>query len=167
MLHPADKIIDSLDRLVAEVGARRRAGQRIVFTNGCFDLIHRGHVEYLFRAAEKGDALVIALNSDRSISELKGPNRPVVPEPDRAVMLAALGCVAYVYVFDTERCDGEIEAVRPDVYVKSKGYTLDSLDPTERAALEACGASIEFVEAVNGYGTTELIQKIRSLTDEA
>jgi rfaE bifunctional protein nucleotidyltransferase chain/domain len=136
------------------------AGRRLVFTNGCFDLLHAGHVRYLQQARCLGDALVVGLNSDRSVRELKGPGRPLNAQDDRAEVLAALGCVDYVVVFDGKRATELLRAVRPHVYAKGGDYTPDSLDAEERAALEACAAEIKILPLVPGRSTTALVGKI-------
>jgi rfaE bifunctional protein nucleotidyltransferase chain/domain len=136
------------------------AGRRIVFTNGCFDLLHAGHVRYLQQARGLGDALVVGLNSDRSVRELKGESRPLNPQDDRAEVLAALGCVDYVVVFDGKRATDLLRTVRPHVYAKGGDYTPDSLDPEERGALEVCGADIKILPLVPGRSTTALVGKI-------
>lgn len=135
------------------------AGRRLVFTNGCFDILHAGHVRYLQQARALGDALVVGLNSDRSVRELKGDGRPLNGEDDRAEVLAALGCVDFVVVFDGKRATELLRAVRPHVYAKGGDYTPDSLDPDERAALEACGAEIRILPLVPGRSTTAVIAK--------
>lgn len=152
----------TLDQAVAWREARRRAGQRVVLTNGVFDLLHTGHLYYLQRARALGDALVIALNSDASVRALKGPARPVQDESQRAYGLAALTCVDAVTVFREPRLTGEIRALRPDVYCKAGDYTLEKLDPGERAALQELGARIEFVPFLPGFSTTSLIARIQA-----
>lgn len=136
------------------------SGQRIVFTNGCFDLLHVGHVRYLQQARQLGDALVVGLNSDASVRELKGEGRPVNPQDDRAEVLAALGCVDFVVVFDGKRATDLLRSVRPHIYAKGGDYTPESLDPGERIALEDCGAQIEILPLVPGRSTTGLVEKI-------
>ena len=135
-------------------------GRRLVFTNGCFDLLHAGHVRYLRQARALGDALAVGLNSDRSVRELKGEGRPLNTEGDRAEVLAALGCVDYVVVFDGKRATELLRAVRPHIYAKGGDYTPDSLDAEERSALRACGAEIKILPLVPGRSTTALIGKI-------
>lgn len=137
------------------------AGQRLVFTNGCFDLLHAGHVRYLRQARGFGDALAVGLNSDRSVRELKGEGRPVNVEEDRAEVLAALGCVDYVVIFDGKRATDVLSTVRPHVYAKGGDYTPDSLDPEERAALEKAGAEIRILPLVPGRSTTSTLGRIR------
>ena len=154
-----DPLPDAARRALA---AWRAAGDRIVFTNGVFDLLHTGHLYYLQQARAQGDALFIALNSDASVRALKGPTRPVQDEEQRAYALAALACVDAVVIFRAERLTAEIRALRPDVYCKAGDYTLDKLNPEERAALEAAGTRIEFMPFLPGFSTTNLIAKIRA-----
>jgi len=138
-----------------------RAGKKLVFTNGCFDLLHAGHVRYLQQARELGHALAVGLNSDRSVRELKGEGRPVNAEEDRAEVLAALGCVDYVVMFDGKRATDTLRAVRPHVYAKGGDYTPASLDPDERAALAAVGAEVRILPLVPGRSTTAALERMR------
>lgn len=138
------------------------AGKRLVFTNGCFDLLHAGHVRYLQQARALGDALAVGLNSDRSVRELKGEGRPVNPQEDRAEVLAALGCVDYVVIFDGKRATDVLQAVRPHVYAKGGDYTPDSLDPGEFEALAAGGAEIRILPLVPGRSTTSVLERLRA-----
>ena len=148
----------------AEVRALRdrldAAGRKLVFTNGCFDLLHAGHVRYLNQARALGDALVVALNSDASVRELKGPTRPINPENDRAEVMAALRAVDAVVVFGDKRATGLIEAIRPHIYAKGGDYSVDSLNPEERAALDAAGAEIRILPLVPGRSTTSTVQRL-------
>jgi rfaE bifunctional protein nucleotidyltransferase chain/domain len=137
------------------------AGQRLVFTNGCFDLLHAGHVRYLRQARGLGEALAVGLNSDRSVRELKGEGRPVNAEEDRAEVLAALGSVDYVVIFDGKRATDVLSTVRPHLYAKGGDYTADSLDPEERAALEKAGTEIRILPLVPGRSTTSTLGRIR------
>jgi rfaE bifunctional protein nucleotidyltransferase chain/domain len=150
----------SLSELAAESELFRSSGRMLVLTNGCFDLLHLGHVRYLQAARRRGDALLVAVNGDDSVRSLKGPSRPVNTELDRAEVLAALACVDFVTVFYSARVTEVIQAVRPQIYVKGGDYTLESLDPGERGALEAVGARIEILELVAGKSTTAILQKI-------
>ena len=152
----------TLTQAVARRDQLRAAGQRVVLTNGIFDLLHTGHLYYLQKARALGDALIVALNSDASTRALKGPARPVQSEEQRAYALGALACVDAVVIFGTPRLDAEIRALRPDVYCKAGDYTLDKLDPGERAALQAVGARIEFMPFLPGFSTTNLIERIRA-----
>ena len=141
--------------------AMEAAGQRLVFTNGCFNLLHAGHVRYLRQARGLGEALAVGLNSDRSVRELKGEGRPVNAEEDRAEVLAALGCVDYVVIFDGKRATDVLSTVRPHLYAKGGDYTADSLDPEERAALEKAGTEIRILPLVPGRSTTSTLGRIR------
>ena len=138
----------------------RRAGRKLVVTNGCFDIMHRGHAAYLREARLLGDALLVLINSDASVKLLKGEKRPVVSQNDRAYMLCALASVDRVVIFDGLRCDRELAAIAPDIYVKGGDYTLEKLDPDERRALESVGAKIVFKPFIPGFSTTTLIKRI-------
>lgn len=151
-----------LDELAKIVTEEQQAGRKVVFTNGCFDIIHTGHILYLQAARKLGDALVIALNSDESVRELKGPTRPIKGQEERALILAAMDAVDYVVIFETVRATPVIQAVQPDVYVKGGDYTLETLDPEERAALEECGAQIVILPEIEGFSTTKVIQQVRN-----
>lgn len=153
------RIVDA--REMSEIRDRMdSAGQQLVFTNGCFDLLHAGHVRYLQQARALGDALVVGLNGDRSVRELKGEGRPLNGQDDRAEVLAALGCVDFVVIFDGKRATDLLRAVRPHVYAKGGDYTPESLDAGERAALEDCAAAIKILPLVPGRSTSALVGKI-------
>ena len=132
----------------------------MVFTNGCFDLLHPGHVSYLRAARALGDALIIGLNSDISINKLKGPSRPVVPEFDRATVLEALESVDAVVVFDEDTPVRLLREVKPAVYVKGGDYRVEDLPEAEVAA--EIGAEVKILPFETGYSTTALIEKIRT-----
>ena len=140
---------------------QRWSDQRLVLTNGCFDLLHMGHVRYLAAARSMGDRLVVGLNSDESVRLLKGPNRPITPQSDRAEILSALRSVDDVVIFIAERATSLIRALRPDVYVKGGDYTLETLDSTEVAALREVGSVIELVPMISGKSTTRILQALR------
>jgi len=142
-------------------------GQRLVFTNGCFDLLHVGHIRYLQAARAQGEVLVVALNGDDSVRALKGPTRPVNNQLDRAEILSALSCVDFVTIFQSVRVTELLKTVKPHVYVKGGDYTLESLDPDERAAAEAAKARIEIIPLVPGKSTTGTLQKIEGTKDVA
>lgn len=135
-------------------------GKKLVFTNGCFDLLHAGHVRYLEQARALGDAMVVALNSDASVRVLKGPDRPLNSENDRAEVMAALRAVDAVVIFDDARATALIEAIRPHVYAKGGDYTVESLNREERTALEAAGTQISILPLVPGRSTTSTINKM-------
>lgn len=151
---------DELASLGADYAAK---GRKLVLTNGCFDLLHTGHVRYLRQARELGDALIVAVNSDDSVRQLKGPDRPLNGELDRAEVLSALRCVDHVTVFEGRRVTDVIRALRPAIYAKGGDYTLETLDPEERAALEEVGTEIRLVSLVPGRSTTGLLAKIGRL----
>lgn len=134
-------------------------GRRIVLTNGCFDLLHRGHVTYLEQSARLGDILIVAVNSDASVRELKGPSRPLNHESDRAFLIASLRCVDIAFVFPGPRLDREITVLQPDVYTKAGDYSLETMDPGERAALLAARTEIRFMPFVTGHSTTSLLER--------
>ncbi len=138
----------------------RKQRRKVVATNGCFDLLHTGHVRYLTEARQFGDFLWVGVNGDASVRELKGAGRPLVPEADRAEILAALRIVDAVTIFPGVRATSFLAAARPDVYVKGGDYTVASLDQEEGAALKACNAKIEIVKLVPGRSTTSIVQKM-------
>ena len=140
----------------------RSEGKRVVLTNGVFDLLHTGHLHYLQQARALGDALVIALNSDASVRDLKGPLRPIQNEDQRAFALAATWFVDAIVIFREKRLTAEILKLRPDVYCKAGDYTLEKLNPEERVALEKVGAKIDFLPFLEGFSTTNLIEKIKA-----
>lgn len=149
--------IADIQRLRAGLDAQ---GKKLVFTNGCFDLLHAGHVRYLNDARALGDAMVIGLNSDASVRALKGPDRPLNTENDRSEVLSALRAVDAVVVFDDQRATRLIEAIRPHVYAKGGDYTVESLNSEERAALDAAGTEIRILPLVPGRSTTKTINKM-------
>ena len=145
-----------LDDLLAAVAQHRARGRTIVFTNGCFDLLHAGHVRLLEEAAEMGDVLVVAVNSDASVRRLKGPSRPIVREADRAVTLAAVPCVDHVVIFDENTPCHLLEGIRPDVLVKGGTYTIDEV--VGREIVEAYGGQVCLTGRVAGISTTHLAE---------
>lgn len=146
---------------VAELARVRDAfaaeGKKLVFTNGCFDILHVGHVRCLQEARAMGDALAVAMNGDASVRALKGPTRPINPEADRAEVLAALACVDYIVIFQEPRLVGVMEAVRPQIYAKGGDYTPDTLDKSEKAVLDQSGSEIRIIPLVPGRSTTNII----------
>ena len=141
-------------------------GRKLVFTNGCFDLLHVGHVRYLAAARALGDALLVAINGDESVRALKGEGRPLNRASDRAEVIAALASVDYVVVFPEARATALLEKVRPAIYVKGGDYTAESLHSEERSALERMGAEIRIVPFEAGHSTSRLLEKIRRLAGE-
>ena len=130
-------------------------------TNGCFDLLHTGHIRYLEQARACGDALIVAVNSDASVRELKGPERPLNGEFDRAEVLAALRCVDHVTIFTGKRVTEVIRSLRPAVYAKGGDYTPETLDAGERVALEEAGVDIRILQLVPGRSTTGILERAR------
>jgi rfaE bifunctional protein nucleotidyltransferase chain/domain len=156
------KII-ALERVAERAKQMRQDGKKLVATNGCFDLLHVGHVRYLQRARTLGDALIVGLNGDDSVRALKGAGRPLNNEKDRAEVLAALECVDLVTIFSEVRATRFIEAVQPNVYIKGGDYTSSTLDAEERATLEKIGTKIDIVPFQKGYSTSRLLEKLRGL----
>lgn len=152
--------IVALDELARISETLRAAGKKLVLTNGCFDLLHVGHVRYLAAARTLGDALAVAVNGDASVQALKGRGRPLNRENDRVEVVAALESVDHVVVFAEVRVTGVIEAVRPAVYAKGGDYTADTLDAEERAALGRSGAEIRIIPFEQGYSTTRVIHQM-------
>ncbi|HKK19598.1 MAG TPA: adenylyltransferase/cytidyltransferase family protein [Opitutales bacterium] len=156
---PNPKLL-TLDQAIAERKRQSAAGKRMVMTNGCFDLLHVGHISYLQASRELGDQLWVLINGDASVRALKGPHRPIESELERAYCLAALSCVDHIVVFDNPRLVEEIKLLQPDVYTKAGDYTLDTLHPGERAAFESVGTEIKFLPFLEGFSTTKMIEKI-------
>ena len=155
------KII-TLPELARRAGEIRQAGKRLVLTNGCFDLLHVGHVRYLEEARELGDFLAVAVNGDESVRALKGAGRPLNSEDDRAEVLAALEAVNFVTIFPNVRATQVIETARPAIYAKGGDYTSESLDVEERAAVKRVGAKTVILPLVPGKSTSQLIQRVTS-----
>jgi rfaE bifunctional protein nucleotidyltransferase chain/domain len=150
----------TLDQLRAESRRLRAEGKRVAATNGCFDILHVGHVRYLAAAQKLGDVLVVGLNGDDSVCQLKGQGRPLNRERDRAEVLAALESVDYVTIFPEKRATNFLRAAQPSVYAKGGDYTTDTLDPEERAVLDDSGTRIEIIPFEKGYSTSELLTRI-------
>jgi D-glycero-beta-D-manno-heptose 1-phosphate adenylyltransferase len=157
-----DKIV-SWERLVSWRELFRASGKKLVVTNGCFDLLHAGHVTYLETARNLGDALLIGLNGDESVRQLKGDGRPVNPEQDRAAVLAALESVTGVCIFVDRSANEFLSICQPDIYVKGGDYTVDTIPQDERRTVEQAGGVIRFVSFVPGRSTTTLLKKISGL----
>ena len=151
--------VKNLSALLRIVRRLKRQGKRIVFTNGCFDLLHLGHVKYLERAKSRGDLLLVAINSDRSVRTLKGKERPLVPQSQRAQVLAGLSSVDYVTIFDDPTPLSLIQALQPDVLVKGADWSKDAI--VGREIVKAGGGKVYMVPVVPGISTTRLIHRIR------
>ena len=154
--------VQPLPALKLTLAKLRAAGKRVVWTNGCFDIIHAGHVSYLERAAGEGDVLVVGLNSDRSVRAVKGPDRPIVPEAERAIILGAFEAVDYVTVFDDASPLGAIDTLRPDVYAKGGDYTVDTINQEERRLVEGYGGRIAIIPGVDGRSTTNIVRRLNA-----
>ena len=157
-----EKII-AWEKLPQWRAAMRATGKRLVVTNGCFDLLHLGHVTYLETARHQGEALLVGVNSDTAVRQLKGPDRPVTPEDDRAAVLAALESVDGVCIFAESTATRFLAAAQPDIYVKGGDYTLDTLNQEERRTVERAGGKIVIIPFVPGKSTTALLKKIMRL----
>ncbi len=153
--------VGTLDDAVAFTRALQRDGRRVVFTNGVFDLLHPGHVRYLQAARAEGDALVVAVNSDRSVRASKGPERPVLPEQERAEILAALAAVDLVFVFDEDTPARVIAAIQPDVLVKGADWAHDAI--VGRDVVEARGGRVVRAQVAEGYSTSRIVERIKAL----
>lgn len=136
----------------------KKENKKIVFTNGCFDILHIGHVRYLKKSAEFGDVLIIGLNSDSSVKRLKGESRPVNCELDRAELLSELGFVDYVVIFEEDTPEKLLDEIKPNIYTKGADYTLDTL-PEAKTVMKN-GGKVEFIQLVEGKSTTNVIKKI-------
>ena len=152
-------IAENREALKNQLTAEKEAGRTVVFTNGCFDILHAGHVRYLNAAKALGDILVVGLNSDESVRRLKGEGRPVNPAEDRAEVLAGLRSVDHVVVFDEATAEVLVSQIRPDIYVKGGDYSLDRLP--EAAIVAAYGGKTVLVPMVEGRSTTNVIRRLQ------
>ena len=148
----------SLDELLSSLKIERENNKKIVFTNGCFDILHRGHIEYLAQAADLADIMVIGLNTDNSVSRIKGPDRPLQDEISRAVSMAAIQYIDYVVLFDEETPLNLIENIKPDVLVKGSDYKIEDIVGYD--VLMKYGGQIRTIDFVEGYSTTKIVDKI-------
>ncbi len=149
----AESLFDWRDNL-------KRKGQRLAATNGCFDILHTGHINYLQAARNAADALIVGINSDRSVKELKGPTRPIQNENDRAGIIAALQSVDGVYIFDELRATKFLELTQPDLYVKGGDYSLDELPEEERQLISKIGAELKVLGLVSGKSSSDIADRI-------
>ncbi len=136
----------------------QKAGEKVVFTNGCFDIVHRGHIEYLAKAAEKGDRLILGLNTDSSVQRLKGPSRPIVDEESRAILLAAMSFISLVVLFDEDTPYELIKSVQPDILVKGADYNPEDIVGYD--IVTGRGGSVETITFVEGFSTTNIVEQI-------
>lgn len=153
--------IYSREELARKCNIWRGAGKKIVFTNGCFDILHHGHLDLLAKAADFGNILILGLNTDSSVKRLKGPDRPVTNEQDRAFQVASLLCVDAVCLFDEDTPEALIEILKPDVLVKGGDYTIDKI--VGASFVQNNGGKVEIVPFVEGYSTTSIIDRIKHL----
>jgi len=149
----------TLEKAVTLVEHLRHDGRIVAFTNGVFDLLHPGHIRYLQDARSEGDALIVGVNSDRSVTAIKGPSRPITPERERAEVLAALACVTAVVLFDEDDPQRIIQRLQPDVLVKGADWAADRI--IGRDAVEARGGRVVRIPLAEGYSTSDIIRKIR------
>lgn len=150
--------IKSLDGLRADCNSLKASGKRVVFTNGCFDILHPGHVRYLSEARSLGDKLIVAVNSDISVRKIKGPKRPILPEEARAELIAALGFVDVVLIFHEETPLKVIEVLVPDILVKGGDWAEDEIVGAE--VVRAAGGEVRRIPIVQGYSTSDIVKKI-------
>jgi rfaE bifunctional protein nucleotidyltransferase chain/domain len=148
----------TLTRLLSIRSKLKERGRSVVFTNGCFDLIHRGHLDYLRRSKSFGDVLIVAVNSDRSVRKIKGKGRPILPQKDRAEIIAALEPVDYVFIFNEETPLRVIDVLKPDILVKGADYKLSEI--VGARAVKSWGGQVKRVKLTEGRGTREIIQTI-------
>ena len=151
--------IKQISDVKEEVARLKAEGRRIVFTNGCFDILHSGHARYLFAARQLGDHLIVAVNSDRSVKAIKGSGRPIVAQEDRAELVAALECVNTVLIFDEDNPYKVIETLRPDVLVKGGDWAEEEIVGAD--LVKEAGGKVERIPFVKGYSTTDIIDRIR------
>lgn len=160
-LGPTDQKLVSPAELRWMVRQVRDLGGEVAFTNGCFDILHAGHVNYLRAASQHGDFFIVALNSDESVRRLKGPGRPVVSETERAAVLSGLGCIDAIVLFSTDDVQPLLEKLKPEVYVKGGDYTIDTINQDERRLVEGYGGRIALIAGQEGASTTSILTRIR------
>jgi rfaE bifunctional protein nucleotidyltransferase chain/domain len=156
---PLSSAVLTLEEVILRFGREKRNGRRVVFTNGCFEVLHPGHIRILEQARELGEALVVGLNSDASVRQLKGEGRPVIAERERAEILAAFECVDAVVIFNSPTPLELISSLLPDILVKGDDWPLDQIVGREK--VEAAGGRVERVPILRGYSTTSILKKIR------
>jgi D-glycero-beta-D-manno-heptose 1-phosphate adenylyltransferase len=159
MMRTAASKVGALAEVRARVEAARRTGKRIAFANGCFDVLHVGHVRYLYGAKAEADVLVVAVNGDASVTRLKGPSRPVLPEADRALLVAALRPVDHVVVFQEDDVRGLLTTLRPDVHCKGTDYTPETVP--ERDVVLSYGGRIAIVGDAKAHDTRAILERLR------
>ena len=155
----------TIEQLVEIINQARSEGKKFAWTNGCFDIIHAGHIDYLEKSKAYGDLLVVGLNSDESVKKLKGDNRPIFSELDRAKVLCSIVYVDYVILFSDKRPIKLLELLQPDYYIKGGDYTIDTIDQGERKVVEGYGGEIVLLPMVEGISSSIIVEKIRKLSD--
>jgi rfaE bifunctional protein nucleotidyltransferase chain/domain len=158
-IQPQDKIITDLSALVQLCNSWKANNQRIVFTNGCFDILHKGHIDYLYKASNLGDKMIVAINSDASVSALKGIHRPIQDEDSRAFIMASLGCVDAVIIFNEDTPLNLIESILPNILVKGGDYTISTIVGAKEVI--AHGGEVKVIPFLDGYSTTAIETKIK------
>jgi len=153
--------IKNLFELKEIVKDLKKQGKKIVWTNGCFDIIHIGHIRYLSAAKKLGDILIVGLNSDSSVKKLKGESRPIIKENERAEILSALEMIDYIFIFPETHVDKYIRELQPDIFAKGGDYSLETLDKEEVNAIKECGGKIELIKKVEDKSTSKLIEVIK------
>lgn len=152
------RTLDELDELVAQA---RRQGRTVVWTNGCFEILHAGHIEFLLKAARLGDLLIVGVNSDASVARLKGVGHPVTPEGERLTVLSAVACVDYLMRFDADTCEMPLERLRPEVYAKGLEHLHGGINEAERAIVERNGGTVALIGGDPAKSTRAIIERIR------
>ncbi len=161
VLESENRKVRNLAQIKRIVQDYKQSGKKIVWTNGCFDLLHGGHVRYLEKARKFGDVLIVGLNSDESVRRLKGPERPILKQEERAEILSALEFVDHILIFNEENVSQHLKQIRPDVYVKGGDYDIKRIDQQEKKVLMEYQAAIEFIPFVKGYSSSDIIKKIK------
>ena len=159
-MYTANKIVDK-DFLAKESASLQSKGEKVVFTNGCFDIVHLGHIDYLEKAKSKGDILIVGLNSDASVKNIKGEDRPIIDQQSRGRLIAALSFVNYVVYFDEETPYELIKAIKPNVLIKGDDYNISNIVGSD--IVMSNGGKVETVTLVKGYSTSNIIDKIKAL----
>lgn len=164
LLESENKKIRNLAQIKRIVQDYKQRGKKIVWTNGCFDLLHGGHMKYLEKARQFGDILIVGLNSDASVKRLKGPERPILKQGERAEVLSALECVDHILIFNEENVAQHLEQIEPDIYVKGGDYDIKRIDQEEKKVLLEHQAKIKFIPFIKGYSSSDIIEKIKKET---
>jgi rfaE bifunctional protein nucleotidyltransferase chain/domain len=154
----ATQKIKTLEEMNLSRSDLRKSGKKLVFANGCFDILHVGHVRYLNQARGLGDALLVAVNSDRSVRQIKGPSRPIIPGTERAELLAALSCVDYIVIYDDATPTDIIHSILPDVYVRGSDSDIDEINKSD--SFKKSGGVVRCIPLIEGASTTEIIRKV-------